>query len=69
MEYEPFDLADQKGIIVVPGGNIEHRQERVASANTAHVMRQRQPGSSFQARLFFGVGTSAVKNVCNQIDR
>ncbi|CAD0264807.1 hypothetical protein DENIT_20711 [Pseudomonas veronii] len=40
MEYEPFDLADQKGIIVVPGGNIEHRQECVASANTAHVMRQ-----------------------------
>jgi hypothetical protein len=39
MEYEPFDLAGKEGIIVVSGGNIEHGQERVASANTAHVTR------------------------------
>jgi hypothetical protein len=31
MEYKLFDLAGQEGIIVVLGGNIEDRQERVAS--------------------------------------
>lgn len=54
MEYEPFDLADQKGIIVVPGGNIEHRQERVASANTLHVMRQSSLARRSRLDCFLG---------------
>ncbi|CAI8902294.1 hypothetical protein D9M71_825090 [compost metagenome] len=35
MEGEPFDLVGQKGIIVVPRSNIEHREERVASGAIA----------------------------------
>lgn len=35
MEGEPFDLVGQKGMIVVPRGNIEDREERVASGTVA----------------------------------